>query len=99
MILRSKRNIAEEPASFLADRLRNGLSRITRLSSLGYSLSAKERLLMTSVFPAALCGFEFEPPSQGSFHKLRAAAARALYGGTVALSSAIALPFWLQWDS
>ena len=77
----------------LAERLQTGLSRLARLAAMEYPLSVKEHMLVSSVYPSALHGSEVKPPSGGMFHKLRAAAARALFGNAVTLSSSIALLF------
>ena len=76
-----------------SDRLSAGLQRLTRLAGLGYNLSVKERILVTSIYPVALHGTETKPPVQESFIKLRSQAARALYGDAHSMSPAIALLF------
>ena len=77
----------------LADRLQVGLSRLSRLRAMNASLTVKEHMLVSSVYPAAFHGSEVKPPSGDMFHKYRAAAARALFGEAVTLSSSIALLF------
>ena len=76
-----------------SDRLADGITRISRLAGLPCSLSVKEHLLQTSVYPVVFHGTETKPPVQDSFAKLRSVAARSLYGDAHTISPAIALLF------
>ena len=77
----------------LQTRLNTGFDRLKRLSSMKCSLSVKEHMLVSSIYPATFHGFETKPPAQDVFQRLRSSAARALIGDASSLSPSVALLF------
>eukprot|EP00435_Cladocopium_sp_Y103_P019437 s1570_g4.t1 len=74
-------------------RLQKALKRLERLQAMPHPLGVKEKMLRTSIFPAALHGAEIKPPSGENLQFLRSKSAHALFGAHQSLSPAIALVF------
>eukprot|EP00435_Cladocopium_sp_Y103_P041521 s66_g11.t1 len=75
----------------MSTRLQKGFQRLLRLQAMPHTLSIKETMLRTSIYPAALHGTEIKPLSIEHLQQLRTRAARALFGHNNSLSPAIAL--------
>ena len=75
----------------MTTRLQKGFQRLLRLQTMPHTLSVKESMLRTSIYPCALHGAEIKPLSCEHVQQLRTRAARALFGHNNSLSPAIAL--------
>jgi len=73
------------------DRFDKGFQRLQRLQTMRVSLSLKERLLLSSVFPSMFHGSEICPPSADVVDKVRSKAADAVLGPSRTMNPAIAL--------
>lgn len=74
-------------------RIEEGEARLQRLGGLPYSLDVKEKLLLTSVYPAMFHGCENRPIAQDTIKHTRSKVATALFGRTPSMSPSIALLF------
>lgn len=74
-----------------ADRWDQGLQKLMRLQHAHLTLSVKEHLVLSSVFPAMFHGCELFPCSKDMLTKTRSKVADALYGKCASMSPCIAL--------
>ena len=74
-------------------RYQEGQARIARLASLQETLTVKEHLLDSSIWPSAFYGSEMYPVPQQTIHAFRSCAADALFGASHAMNPALALLF------